>query len=90
MAPDIEIEKSLVAAFIVPQKRPQAIYQTLRKMGAPRDCYVLSEQDRDDAKRMDLLEALIGSVGCGIGSVISCVPGRLAFYEEEDLRCVIS
>ena len=61
----------------------QAIHQALRKLGAPGDCYVLSENDRDDAKRMDLLEALLGSVGYGIGTVISCVPSRLAFYEGE-------
>jgi hypothetical protein len=121
VVPDIEIEKRLVAAFVIPQKRsrynsllgsrkgrdklrrslahspdwdprfvrqienqkPHAIYQALRNMGAPRDCYVLSENDRDDAKRMDLLEALVGSVGYGSGSVISCIPGRLAFYEAE-------
>jgi hypothetical protein len=121
VVPDIELEKSLVAAFVIPRKRsrhdslldtrkgsdkfrrslahspdwdprficqienqkPQAIHEVLRKMGAPRDCYVLSENDRDDAKRMGLLEALMGAIGYGIGTVISCIPSRLAFYEGE-------
>ncbi len=63
--------------------KPQEIHNTLRKMGAPANCYVLSENDRDDAKRMDLLEALAQTVGYGMGTVICCVPGRLAFYEGE-------
>ena len=121
MAPDAEIENSLVTAFVIPRKRDRyralltsgkgrdklrlglahfadwdsrfasqirvsssaEIYRILRGMGAPSDGYVLSENGRIDGKRMELLDALTLSIGRGMGTVISCVPGRLALYEAE-------
>ncbi|HUA87516.1 MAG TPA: hypothetical protein VMB85_26855 [Bryobacteraceae bacterium] len=65
---------------------PQAVYEALSKRGALRECYVVSEDRRFDASRMDLLEALKATIGNGMGTVISCVPGRLAFYEGEGPR----
>jgi len=118
---DIEIEKSLVAAFVTPRKRdryrallesrkgrdrfrrslahfsdwdprfaskihaanPSELHALLRRVGAPTDCYVLSEDDRYDGKSIDLLGALTAAIGHGMGTVISCVSGRLAFHEAE-------
>jgi hypothetical protein len=121
LLPDVEIERRIVTAFVVAQKRarysallesrkgrdkfrrslahfsdwdarfvlriddhtPQAIHKRLLSMGTPPICYITSENDRNDAKRLDLLEALTACVGYGVGTVISCIPGRLAFYEGE-------
>jgi hypothetical protein len=55
----------------------------LRDADAPEQCYVLSEWDQLDGKEMKLGEALSACVGYGMGTVLSCVPGRLAFYEAE-------
>ncbi len=35
---------------------------------------------------MNLEEALIKVVGGGNGSFVSCVPGKLGFYEFEDVK----
>ncbi len=60
-----------------------AIWKALRDSGAPEKCHVLSEWDQIDAKEMDVGEVLSACVGYGLGTVLSCIPGRLAFYEAE-------
>ncbi|MGO9212217.1 MAG: hypothetical protein ACLPXM_20855 [Terriglobales bacterium] len=69
---------------IVPsQQHPKNIYSLLRGLGAPEDCHVISENSDLDGKEMGLLPALEEVVGNGMGTVISCVPGRLAYFEGE-------
>jgi hypothetical protein len=51
--------------------------------GAPSDCVLLAEDSALDGERMPLLDALAAIVGRGIGAFVSCIPGRLAFYEGE-------
>jgi hypothetical protein len=58
----------------------------LRKHGAPDQAYVLSSYPGFDARELPLKEALANIVGSGHGSVISCVPGQLAYYEGESPR----
>jgi hypothetical protein len=52
----------------------------LRAMGAPDTCHVIGERDGED---VDLLRALREIVGYGTGTVLSSVPGRLAYFEGE-------
>ena len=63
---------------------PSAIAQRLRTQGAPERCYVISEITELDGQWMPLHDALAQSVGRGMGTFISCVPGRLAYFEAED------
>jgi hypothetical protein len=51
-------------------------------LGAPETCHVISEGELD-GKEMDLASALKEAVGNGVGAVISCVPGRLGYFEGE-------
>ena len=62
---------------------PEQISALLRERGAPAECVLLSEDEALDGRRMPLIEALGAIVGRGMGTFVSCVPGRLAFYEEE-------
>jgi hypothetical protein len=62
---------------------PEQISALLHDRGAPSECVLLSEDDALDGRRMPLTDALAAVVGYGMGTFISCVPGRLAFYEEE-------
>ncbi len=55
----------------------------LLQAGAPETCYVFSEWNELDTKEMKLDEALTACIGYGMGTVLSCIPGRLAFYEAE-------
>jgi len=50
-------------------------------MGAPAMCHFIGgEHDGDD---VDLLTALKTVVGYGQGTVLSCIPGQLAYFEGE-------
>jgi hypothetical protein len=47
-------------------------------------CYVLSERREIDGRTMPLAAALAAVVGRGMGTVLSCIPGRLAYHESEE------
>lgn len=57
----------------------------LRGRGAPAECVLLAEDAALDGRQMPLAEALEAIVGRGLGAFVSCVPGRLAFYEGESM-----
>ncbi len=52
--------------------------------GAPEACYAISENWDLDGRDWPLAEALDRVVGGGQGTFLSCVPGRLAYFEGED------
>lgn len=56
----------------------------LKRKGAPAECVLLAEDRKLDGQRLPLGEALDAVIGRGMGAFISCLPGRLAFYEGED------
>ena len=67
------------------------IASLLRKRGAPAECYVISEDLALDGKKMPLSEALQKIVAYGMGTLVSCIPGRLGYYEGEARgdRCLL-
>lgn len=65
------------------QANPDSICAILRSLGAPDACYLLSEDSNLDGAEMPLLAALKQVVGGGVGTVISCLPGRLGYFEGE-------
>ena len=75
-------------ACLVPAsaESPAGIAALLRARGAPATCYALSEDTRLDGRALPLEEALAQVVGRGMGTVLSCVPGRLAYYEGEEME----
>ncbi len=60
-----------------------AIENQLVRRGAPKTCYVVSTNDRIDQKILPLSEALGIVVGSEDGTLLSCVRGRLGYYEGE-------
>ena len=56
----------------------------LRSRAAPDSCYLLSESPQLDGRVLPLDEALAAVVGQGFGTLISCVPGQLGYYEGEE------
>lgn len=56
----------------------------LKSKGAPDTCYVLSDIAEIDGQEMSLQTALREAVQGGSGTIIGCIPGRLAFYRGED------
>ena len=65
------------------QQHPDSIYAILRGLGAPDTCHLISEDGNFDGREMELLAALKQVVGGGMGTVISCLPGRLGYFEGE-------
>lgn len=61
----------------------------LRKRHSPDIVFAISENPSLDQKELPLAEALKEVVGLGMGTVLSCIPGRLAFVETEDERFIL-
>ncbi|HKB03267.1 MAG TPA: hypothetical protein VKD90_13660 [Gemmataceae bacterium] len=55
----------------------------LRARGAPEACYVLSSTGALDGREMPLAEAVWAAEAAGWGTLVGCVPGRLAYYYDE-------
>ncbi|HTE05264.1 MAG TPA: hypothetical protein VK824_03630 [Planctomycetota bacterium] len=62
-----------------------AIQRLLNRKGAPMNCFVISGLPALDGQAMPLGLALEEIVGSGMGSLVSCIPGRLGYYESEDV-----
>ena len=71
------------------QQNPSDLVKLLRAKGAGTKCYVMSENRDLDGQEVDLETALKETVGAQMGTLISCVPGRLGYFEDEDLRCIL-
>lgn len=61
----------------------------LQKCHSPSVIFAISEDPALDQKELPLLEALQKIIGHGMGTVLSCIPGRLAFVETEDERYIL-
>jgi hypothetical protein len=70
-------------------RTPGEIAAFLNKKGSPPSCWVTSE-DRDlDRQEMSLLEALKRIVGHQMGTFLSCIPGKLAYFEDEEHQWIL-
>jgi hypothetical protein len=57
------------------------VEELLRKRGAPDRCFVVASNARFDGREMPLREALDAVIGGGDGAFISCIPGKLGYFE---------
>jgi hypothetical protein len=71
------------------QQHPPALVKLLRAKGAGSTCYIISENSWLDGREVDLETALKETVGCQMGTLISCIPGRLGYFEDEDGRSIL-
>lgn len=72
------------------EQTPLSISRALALRGAGDTCYIISADSDLDGKRMPLAAALDQVVGRKRGTFLSCVAGTLAYFEDEDVRCVLS
>lgn len=72
-------------AKLLPSNEQSAtsIESLLRRKGAPETCYVMSDNRDIDGREMSLSDALTETLGMDAGTLISCVPGKLAYFELE-------
>jgi hypothetical protein len=73
------------ARRIPPREQTEgAIHAILRERGAADTCHVVSADAMMDGRDMPLHDALVSTVGANAGSILSCIPGQLAYYEGEE------
>ena len=60
------------------------ICQLLRSKGAGQKVWIISELAGLDGRELRLEEAFSQVWGREIGSVLSCIPGKLAYFEDEE------
>ncbi len=81
--------KSLDPRYLVamPPKKlfPEKIAAVLIEKGAPELCWITSEDSNLDGREMLLLEALKEIVGRQMGTLLTCIPGTLAYFEGEGM-----
>lgn len=82
-----DFDPRFTAAIAPGQQTVQGIETLLRQYGAPGTCTIISESQELDGVVMELPDALGKVVGYGAGSIISCLEGRLAYYEGEEPGC---
>ncbi len=75
----------------IPSKKLHAwnIRAELEFRRSPDSVYAISEDPALDQKELPLAEALEQIVGRGMGTILSCLPGQLAFVETEDERYIL-
>jgi hypothetical protein len=60
------------------------IVRLLKSKGAGDTCCVISANMDIDGRVLTLESALESVVGSGAGAILSCIPGKLAYFEGED------
>jgi hypothetical protein len=58
----------------------------LRQRGAGRTVWVISESTPIDGREMNLEAAMDATWGESRGTILSCIPGKLAFFKDEDMH----
>ena len=66
------------------------ICQLLRSRGAGRTVWITSELASLDSRELELEDALSQVRGREIGSVLSCIPGKLAYFEDEEKQRLLA
>ena len=68
------------------RQRSEFLLPLLRARGAPARCYLMSSDSDLDRREVPLAEALrllLDDVG-ELGTFVSCVPGQLAYFHDEE------
>jgi hypothetical protein len=82
--PDLDERYRVAVPSLDAEHQRGWILGTLQALGAPRSCYLVSENPGWDGARVDLDDALAQVMGLGYGTLISCVPGHVAYFEGEE------
>lgn len=79
----IYLDPRYVVALKPPNSDPAQTLKLLRSRGAGPTCYSISMSDGLDGRFLPLADALAIAVGLGMPSILSCLPGELAYLEAE-------
>ena len=92
LAHSCDLDSRYVVRLDASHQDSQSVARVLRQRGAGQTCHVISENGEIDGQRLPLEEALNRVIGHGSGTLLSCIPGVLAYFEGEDpgRRCILS
>ena len=76
-----DLDKTFMVLMPPNQQLPENIYKLLKEKGAPQSCYVISDNFEIDKKEMSLNIALENLFG---GTFISCMAGKLGYFESDE------
>lgn len=83
-AHDLEFREDYIIPIPAAEQTPGRIAALLKNLGAPAECLMISENPDIDGSGLPLQEALHSVVGSQFGAVLSCIPGKLVYYEGEE------
>ena len=85
--------KHLDPAFAQPippaDQNVAGILKRLKDRGAPENCWAISESSELDGQMIPLVHALKEILGMEIGTFLSCIPGVLGYFEDEEGRFIL-
>src|SRR5690242_10496446 len=81
----IELDSRYSSLIPARDQTAESIAAALARLGAPAPCYVWSPIDELDRRELELVFALREVVPRASGAFISCIAGRLAYYQAEDV-----
>ncbi len=61
----------------------EKLVQMLRARGAEPTCWAISTASSFDGRELDLATAIQELIGGGSATLLSCVPGKLAYFRDE-------
>lgn len=79
----VTLRKEFMIEIPRPNSNPEKIAEIMKMHGAGEFCYSISWCEEIDGKELPLLMALEKAVGFGMPSIVSCIPGKLAYFEAE-------
>ena len=77
------IEEKFVVSIPEDQQDVSSLYALVKLYGSPKECYCISQWKEVDCRELLVQEALGKVVNAGWGTLLSLVPGKLAYYEGE-------
>jgi hypothetical protein len=84
-----DIDPKYITRIPPSHQNPDDIARILTAKGAYGIGYLISEHPELDGRELPVSEALNEIVGSGMGTIFSCIPGKLAFMETEDDRFIL-
>jgi hypothetical protein len=79
-----DFDRTLMIQVNPSERTIQQLLLKLRSLGAPELSHLISARSALDGKDLDLISALKMVFNLAPGTIICCVPGKLAYYENDD------
>ena len=79
-----DLDKNYITQVPIKNQNADNIYHILRTKGASENCYVISSNSETDEQEVNLYDAVLKTIGKGCGTFISCIAGKLGYFEFEE------